>query len=107
MQEKKVQNGMLMTVVVYLSLSGASVYHGMKYGLPLYGITANVLVSLILATVLVRYVKYSQTKNNQTVQDSVGFLLLFVLVNFMMYGTWRDCVFYIVDSEYYAAYRRV
>lgn len=84
MQEKKVQNGMLMTVVVYLSLSGASVYHGMKYGLPLYGITANVLVSLILATVLVRYVKYSQTKNNQTVQDSVGFLLLFVLVNFMM-----------------------
>lgn len=84
MQEKKVGNGMLTTVVVYLSLSGASVYHGMKYGLPSYGITANVLISLILATVLIRYMKYSQSKNNRFVQDKGAFLILFALVNFMM-----------------------
>lgn len=84
MQEKKVRNGMLMSAVVYLSLSGASIYHGMKYGLPVYGITANVLISLILATIWVRYVKYSQTKNNRFVQDTGVFLILFVLVNFLM-----------------------
>ena len=84
MQGKNVQNGMFMTVMVYLSLSGASVYHGIKYGLPLYGITANVLISLVLAVVLVRYVKYSQSKYNQSIQDTGAFLILFVLVNFMM-----------------------
>lgn len=91
MQEKNVQNRMFMTVVVYLSLSGASVYHGIEYGLPLYGITANVLISLILAMVLIRYVKYSQTKNNQSIQDTGAFLILFVLVNFMMaWGSEED-----------------
>lgn len=84
MQEKNVQNGMLMTVVVYLSMSVASVYQGIKYGLPSYGITANVLISLVLATVLAQYIKYSQTKNNQFIQDPEVFLILFVLVNFML-----------------------
>lgn len=91
MQEKNVQNGLLMTVVVYLSLSGASVCHGIKYGLPLYGITANVLISLILATVLIRYVKYNQTKNGKSIQDARAFLIFFALVNFMMaWGSEED-----------------
>lgn len=84
MQEKNVRTGLLFSFGVYLSMSVASVYHGMKYGLPLYGITANVLISLILAVVLDRYVRYSQTKNNRCIQDAGAFLVIFALSNAIM-----------------------
>ncbi len=84
MQVNNVRFGLFFTVGVYLSLPLSAVYHGMQYGLPLYSIIANVLVSLVLATVLDRYVKYNQSKRDWYLQDAGLFLVAFALVNVMM-----------------------
>lgn len=91
MQDKKVRFGLFFTVGVYLSLVVSSIYHGMKYGLPLYGIAANVLISFILATILDRYMKYNHSKRNWYLQNTGLFIVLFALVNVMMaYGSGDD-----------------
>lgn len=84
MQVTKNQTGWLVRIGVYLALPAASIYHGMKYSMPLYAITANVLVSLILAAILDRYVQNRQGKHNRYLQNPGIFIILFVASNLLM-----------------------
>lgn len=84
MQVTKNQTSWPLRIGVYLALPAASIYHGMKYSMPLYAMTANVLVSLILAAILDRFVRNRQGKQNRYLQNSGIFIILFVAANLLM-----------------------
>lgn len=84
MQVSNNHAGLLFRIGVYLILPAASGYHGMKYGMPMYAITANVLLSLVLATVFDWYVRYRQSKYHRCLQNRGIFIILFAAANLLM-----------------------
>lgn len=84
MQNKKDPAGLFFTTGIYLTLPAASIYHGLKYSVPVYTITANVFISVILAAILDRYMKYIYKNKGQCLQNRVFFILVFLLANIAM-----------------------
>lgn len=88
MQNKNYQVWLFFTLGVYLTLPVASIYHGLKYGMPVPVITANAFISVILSFVLDQYVRQRQLKYNRRLQDKILFIILFFAANMLL--AWGD-----------------
>lgn len=84
MQSKNYRVWLFFTIGVYLSLSVGSICHGIIQRLPVYEITADTILSLLLGAIFERYVKQYQLKYNRRLQDKQLFVILFFIVNLIM-----------------------
>ena len=84
MSQEKEPRTLFLTLGVYFSLIAGSICHGMYTSAPLNEILTDAVISLLLAYVLDRFVKYIHANRGIKLQDKGLFVVLFFLVNMLI-----------------------